>query len=249
MSQPKKSGSKSAGSKAGKGRGKKAAPASVQAGTPNRAFYILVIIILITVIVLLVNRYADKGMFKFPAVLTDRAQADKKKEKDDGSGSAKVTQEQKEVKPVEQPSKDSSDIEKPRDRDITIYLLKLDEKSERIYLSQVKRKVRSEKILESTIESLIKGPTADEVNRGYITAVPVSVRLRGVNIKGRTAEIDFSGAIEDSAAGDIAIKRVQQIVYTATQFENVDSIVILIDGKRRKTLGSDGYSISGPLRR
>jgi len=79
--------------------------------------------------------------------------------------------------------------------------------------------------------------------------VPASLRLRSVNIKGSTAEIDFSGEIEQSAAGEIVIKRVQQIVYTATQFDNVDSIVIMINGQRRKTLGSDGFSISGPLRR
>ncbi|HPS59346.1 MAG TPA: GerMN domain-containing protein [Spirochaetota bacterium] len=250
MAQPKKSGSKPGKSAAGAGKGKKISPAAAQTGGTNRAFYILVIIILVTVIVLLVNRYADKGMFRFPVMMTDKAPAEKKKDKkEDETGSSKTAAGQKDVKPVDQAGKNNPDIKTAQDKDITIYLLKLDEKSEKIYLSQVKRRVRNDRILESAIESLIKGPTADEKNRGYITAVPDTLKLRSVNIRGRTAEIDFSGSIEESAAGDIVIKRVQQIVYTATQFDDVESIVILINGKKRNTLGSDGFSISGPLRR
>lgn len=249
MAQPKKSGSKSGKSSAGTGKGKKTAAPAVNTGSSNRAFYILVIIILVTVIVLLVNRYADKGMFKFPEFKTDKSTVEKKKDKkEEDAGDSKTAAVQKEVKQAE-PVKDNSETNAVQEKNITIYLLKLDEKSEKIYLSQVKRKVKGESILESAIQSLIKGPTSAEQNRGFITAVPASLRLRSVNIKGTTAEIDFSGEIEESASGDIVIKRVQQIVYTATQFKNIDSIVILINGQKRKTLGSDGFSISGPLRR
>lgn len=250
MSQPKKSGPKTGKSSAGTGKGKKTAPAAVQPAGSNRAFYILVIIILITVIVLLVNKYADRGMFRLPVISTGKSQPEKKKEtKETDASSSAVTGDRREAKPGEQAVKDNTGSTAVQEKEVAIYLLRLDEKSEKIYLSQVKRKVKGERFLESAIESLIKGPTADEENKGYITAVPGTLRLRGVSVKGRTAEIDFSGAIEESAAGDIVIKRVQQIVYTATQFDSVDSIIILINGKRRKTLGSDGFSISGPLRR
>ncbi len=249
MSQPKKSGSKTGRSSAGTGKGKKTARAAGGDSASNRAFYILVIIILVTVIILLVNRYADKGMIKFPVLKTDSVPGAVKKDKKDDVASSQIKPGQKDAGPDDQAEKDNSAVKVSPDKDITIYLLKLDEKTEKIYLSQVKRRVKNDKILEYAIESLIKGPTHDEMNRGYITAVPATLKLRSVNIKGRTAEIDFSGAIEESAAGDIVIKRVQQIVYTATQFENVDSVVIMINGAKRKTLGSDGFSISGPLRR
>lgn len=230
----------------GPGKGGKTA-VSQNTGGSNKAFYILIIIILITVIVLLVNRYADRGFLKFSLPANKESEQDKK-----GSG-----QQEKSVTVEVKQEKDRTaekDVKEGREQsaaemDITIYLLKLDEKTEKIYLAQVKRKISAEKPLESALVSLIKGPTRDEENRGFITAVPGSLKVRGINIKGRTAEIDFSGTIEEGAAGDILLKRVQQIVYTATQFDNIESIVILINGKKRKTLGSDGFSISGPLRR
>ena len=100
-----------------------------------------------------------------------------------------------------------------------------------------------------TLEQLIKGPTPYEQGKGYITAVPSHLKIRNIDIKGKTAEIDFNGVIEEGAAGDILLKRIQQIVNTATQFDNIDSIIIKINGQRRKTIGGDGLSIGGPLRR
>lgn len=79
--------------------------------------------------------------------------------------------------------------------------------------------------------------------------MPSNLKIRNIDIKGKTAEIDFNSAIEEGAAGDILLKRIQQIVHTATQFDDVDSIIIKINGQRRKTIGGDGLSIGGPLRR
>ena len=250
MAQAKKTGSKKGKSSAGSVRAKKAAPSSGQGGGSNRAFYILVIIILLTVIVLLVNRYAEKSMFRFPVLETAFTSGHRKPEikKDIPDRTKNFTVEKDEL-PAGDDKKNPPDTEPPQDTEIKIYLLKLNERSEKIYLSQVRRRVRGEKILETSLESLIRGPSASEQERGYITAVPATLKIRRVRIIGRTAEIDFSGAIEDGASGDILLKRIQQIVYTATQFDNVDSVIIIINGKRRKTLGSDGFSISGPLRR
>ena len=99
------------------------------------------------------------------------------------------------------------------------------------------------------LKSLISGPTPYEEKRGFVSAVPSDMTVRSVYLRGRTAEIDFSPAIEHGAAGDILLKRIKQIVFTATQFNDVESIVIKINGKRKRSLGSDGFSISGPLRR
>jgi len=70
-----------------------------------------------------------------------------------------------------------------------------------------------------------------------------------VKIRNKTAEIDFNSAIEYGAAGSILLNRLDQIVYTATQFSGVGSVIIKINGKARQTLGADGLSISGPLHR
>ena len=82
-----------------------------------------------------------------------------------------------------------------------------------------------------------------------LTAVPHGLRVNGIRLKNGTAEIDFNGAIEQGAGGSVLINRIDQIVYTATQFPNVRSIVIKINGRPRQTLGMDGLSIGGPLHR
>ncbi len=226
-------------------------------GGNNTAFFVLIIVILLTVIVLMLNRSYDRGSIKLPDLkkllpVTEESK-DKKNEKENEKTSADVKQDSKdeEKREVKNDTDDKKKDEKHPDirKDVSIYLLKLDEKTERIYLSPVKRTVEEKDILNAALENLIKGPTQKEKDRGFITAVPQGLKIRGISINGRTAEIDFNSAIEEGAAGDILIKRVQQIVYTSTQFENVNSIVIKINGQRRKSMGSDGFSIGGPLKR
>ena len=43
--------------------------------------------------------------------------------------------------------------------------------------------------------------------------------------------------------------RLYQVVYTATQFPEVDSVKILINGKSKNTFSSEGFSIRNPLKR
>jgi len=230
-------------------------------GGNNTAFFVLVIIILITIIILMLNRYYDKGKHRFPDFTKIFPAADEPKDKKGEpykhSIPDKLKPEQQEEtgknEAVKKPAEKEKDISEDKTavlrKDVSVYLLKLDEKTERIYLSPVKRTVTEKDILASALENLIKGPTQYERDRGFITAVPAGLKIRGIAINGRTAEIDFNSAIEEGAAGDILLKRVQQIVYTSTQFDSVSSIIIKINGQRRKSMGSDGFSINGPLKR
>jgi spore germination protein GerM len=230
-------------------------------GGNNTAFFVLVIIILVTIIILMFNRFYDKGKLKFPDFAKMIPAADDPKEKKAEPQKEKVPEKIKPVQKdetgkdeaVKDPAANGGDKrgDKPADirKDVSVYLLKLDEKTERIYLSPVKRTVTEKDILASALENLIKGPTQHEKERGFITAVPSGLKIRSIAVNGRTAEIDFNNAIEEGAAGDILLKRVQQIVYTSTQFDSVNSIIIKINGQRRKSMGSDGFSIGGPLKR
>ncbi len=252
MSLEKKSKKKPAAKPASKKSSK--APVSQNGGGNNGPFYVLVIIILITVIVLLLNKFYENGKFSIPYIKTIAEKTDAVKDKSDISKdksdekdtSADKDKNDKVTKPDE---KKPDEIIAAGDKEVSIYFLKLDEKSEKIYLSTVKRKVSDKQLLSATLEQLIKGPTSSEQNKGFITAVPSHLKIRSIDIKGKTAEIDFNGVIEEGAAGDILLKRIQQIVHTSTQFDNVDSIIIKINGQRRKTIGGDGFSIGGQLRR
>jgi len=212
--------------------------------------YVLVILGLLTVLVLMLNKFYEKTG---PASKKDRDTSSvledlKKYARPGGFGTAPVTDALHE--------KESDDatggkaLKETNAREIIkIYFMKLDERTEKMYLSSVPRRVDKKSFLESTIRELIKGPTLSEKKRGYLTAVPRNLRLNGIRLKNRTAELDFSAAIERDATGSILLNRIDQIVYTATQFPGVTGVIIKINGKKRESLGADGLSIGGPLQR
>ena len=248
---------------------KKAAPKQAfgRTGSGNGPFYVIVIIILITIIVLLINKFYEEGKFKpgFIKLPVENASKDPIRSSkkipaeddnknvnniaskiEDRNGDKNEDKKVEDKKVDDKKAKDTVAI----DRDVLLYFLQFNEKTEKVDLKTVKRKLSDKQILSQTLGQLISGPSPSEEGKGYITAVPSHLKVRSVTITGKTAEIDFNSAIEDGAAGDILRKRIQQIVYTATQFEEIDSIIIKIDGQKRKSIGGgDGLSISGPLTR
>ncbi|MGB4268877.1 MAG: GerMN domain-containing protein [Spirochaetota bacterium] len=129
-----------------------------------------------------------------------------------------------------------------------VYFLFYNEKADKIELRPVVRTVNARVPVKAVLEELIKGPTKLEEKKGYVTAIPPTLKVIDVSIVNKIAFINFNGALEEGAAGNIMLNRLDQIIYTATQFSNVDGIHILINGQRKRFLGPDGISIAGPLK-
>ena len=127
-----------------------------------------------------------------------------------------------------------------------IYFVRHDERNDKLRMVPVTRKVERKQPIEGAMRELIRGPTPAERGRGLLTAVPSGLRVRGVRVHNRVAEVDFNGAIEEGAAGSILINRVDQIVYPLTECPGIDAVLIKINGERRSTLGADGLSIGAP---
>ncbi|MBN2157782.1 MAG: GerMN domain-containing protein [Spirochaetes bacterium] len=221
-----------------------AAASKENGGRSRNAVYVLVIMGLITALALLSNRFISRHKMS-PDVKTEKSiPFENISEKDE---KPIPDREEKARKP--EPGETAVSTEKPEKKSVKVYFVKLNEKTEKLYLSPVNRKVERNAMLENAIKELIRGPSSGEKRNGYLNAVPADLRINGIRLRNRTAEIDFNGAIERGATGSILLNRIDQIIYTATQFENVRSVVIKINGKTRQTLGSDGLSISGPLDR
>ncbi len=215
--------------------------------------YILAIMLLLCVIVVLLNKnyFAGKKGAE-PAKKTEAIDAVKKEVqsgtsektvKDDKSSDDKKTAESSAAK------SEGIDKAETNKSDVTIYLIKYDGKTEKMSLVPMKRRVSSGTPIRGALDELIKGPSKNEESRGLLTAMPENLRIRDVKIENNTAVIDFNEAIEENANGNILLMRVDQIVYTATQFKNIDSVQIKINGKKRGFLGGDGLSIGGPITR
>jgi germination protein M len=108
----------------------------------------------------------------------------------------------------------------------------------------------SDSPLRDTLETLLKGPSAQELNSGLLTMIPMEAKLLGVTVRGDTAYIDFSESFRFNAQGTEALDaQLRQVVYAATEFPNVKKVQILIEGKRVRSLGAEGVRIDDSLTR
>lgn len=229
------------------------ATAAKAAGKSKNPAYVLVIMGLITAIALMLNRYYTRHEPQKEQVPHNSESEkipirDKKETKELYEEKQNKTDKSEKAEKSESLGKEQQ-TKAPEREEVKIYFVKFNEKSEKMLLTPVARKVGRGLPLENTMRELIKGPTAAEKKKGLLTAVPANLRVNGIRLKNGTAEIDFNGAIEQGAGGSVLINRIDQIVYTATQFPQVKSIVIKINGRPRQTLGTDGISIGGPLHR
>ena len=106
------------------------------------------------------------------------------------------------------------------------------------------REVAGPAVLRGALTALLDGPTGD-----LLTAVPAGTEVLGVDLDGDLATVDLSG--EFGAGGGTAsmLARVGQVVFTATQFDGVERVVIWLDGAPIESLGGEGLDMSEPWAR
>ncbi len=119
----------------------------------------------------------------------------------------------------------------------------------RILAESVERSIRYESgPLTSTLEALIAGPSADDLNRGLLSLIPSGTELLSARVASGVAFLNFNEAFRFNSMGlEGLLAQLQQVVRTATQFSTVDAVQILIEGQTEEYLGGDGVYIGEPL--
>jgi spore germination protein GerM len=141
-------------------------------------------------------------------------------------------------------------VEKPNLRKATLYFVEIGTDAD-IRLKGVSRPVHyGNSPLRETLTVLLKGLQSPEINQGLRSMIPVGVILRNVYVKESTAFVDFSENFAFNSLGQSGLKaQLQQAIYTTTEFSNVESVQILIEGTKQKYLNSEGLYIGSPLSR
>ncbi len=99
----------------------------------------------------------------------------------------------------------------------------------------------------AAFEQLLAGTQAREQAIGLSSAVPTGTFLNGASIENGVATIDLSLSF---GGGDLSMRlRLAQVVYTATQFETVEAVVLELDGAPVEVFGSEGLVLDQPLTR
>jgi len=140
--------------------------------------------------------------------------------------------------------------ERPVIRKARLYFASVDQAG-KIQLKSVIRPIpASDSPLRDTLESLLKGPTAQELNLGLVSMIPTEARLRNVTVKGDTAVVDFSESFRFNPQGLEAMDaQLRQVVYAATEFPSVKNVQIRIEGATVRYLGTEGMRLDAPLSR
>ena len=104
--------------------------------------------------------------------------------------------------------------------------------------------------LTETLKALLEGLTAEELNQGLLNLIPQQTELRSVWVENETAFVDFTEALRFNQFGTEGLHaELQQIVFTATEFQTVESVQILINGDKIDYLSSEGIFVGKPLTR
>ncbi|MEJ5284721.1 MAG: GerMN domain-containing protein [Brevinematia bacterium] len=126
---------------------------------------------------------------------------------------------------------------------VKLYVGKMSDKF--ISLVPVEKDIpRSATPLKDTLKALIE--YRDE---NYLNLIPLNTKINNVWIKDSFVYVDFSEEFNYNSYGVAGYNiQVYQIVYTATQFENLKGVYFYINGKPIKYLGGEGFLINNPVK-
>jgi spore germination protein GerM len=137
---------------------------------------------------------------------------------------------------------------------ISVYFVGYDHEKQESYLIPLQRGSGKISGLEGKIrfavENLFKGLTEEEKAAGLTNAVVKDALLLSIRVEGDTVYLDFSKEIEQGGGTEMMTDRLAQIVFTATQFEPVMKVRMLIEGKFIKYFSGEGLTdVEHPMSR
>ena len=127
--------------------------------------------------------------------------------------------------------------------DVKLYLLR-DEQ-----LAIAHRDVAGPAVLRGALVELLAGPTPDERAAGHGSEIPSGTELLDVALAEGVATVDLSSDFESGGGSLSMTARVAQVVFTATQFDNVDQVLFMMEGSPIEFLGGEGIVLDGPQTR
>jgi spore germination protein GerM len=88
---------------------------------------------------------------------------------------------------------------------------------------------------EEVVLALLEGPSIEETESGYSTAIDSEATLNSIQIEDQTAYVDFSEELDASGSATVMMIR-EQVEKTLLQFETVESVVISINNETEEVL-------------
>jgi hypothetical protein len=134
-------------------------------------------------------------------------------------------------------------------RERTIYFIRIDPDGAILRTQAPRQLPVSDSPMLDALRALLQGPTPEEDRRDIKNFVPQGARVLSAMVRGNTAYINFSEEFQYNTYGaEGYLAQLQQIVWTATEFPNVNNVQFLIEGQRIDYLGESIW-IGSPIGR
>lgn len=149
--------------------------------------------------------------------------------------------------PIEQYNAPIAPPQQTRER--TVYLVRVDSAG-LVFLTPVKRQSPvNESPLVTTLGILLQGPAAMEKQQGILSLVPDGTRVLSAAVDRGIATINFNeNFMFNSFGAEGYIAQLKQIIWTATEFPNIQEVQIQVEGRRVEYLG-ETIRLDRPLSR
>lgn len=141
--------------------------------------------------------------------------------------------------PVTEPATTTVDVTV----DVAVYFLR----DQRLVIAH--RQVEGPEVLRGALAAVLAGPTGDETLAGMVSTIPAGTGLAGVDLADGIATVDLTSQFESGGGTLSMTARVAQIVFTATQFDDVDAVLFWLDGTPIEFLGGEGLILDTPQTR
>ncbi len=124
--------------------------------------------------------------------------------------------------------------------DVKVYFFR----GERLEIAH--RQVAGPAVLRGALQAVLAGPTAQERAAGLTSVIPPGTTLRDLSLANGQAVVDLSGEFESGGGSMSMLGRLGQVVFTATQFDNVDRVLFWLDGRPVEYFGGEGIVLDEP---
>lgn len=89
----------------------------------------------------------------------------------------------------------------------------------------------------SALAELLKGPTEEEIQEGYFTNINGGVEIYSLDIEEGKALVDLSPRLQENVGGSCLVSAIRaQVEETLKQFDNIDEVVISVNGNTEEVL-------------
>lgn len=96
---------------------------------------------------------------------------------------------------------------------------------------------KTDSVAIAAINELLKGPTAAEIAKGYMTNLNSGIKVQKLTIVNSVAKIDFNEQLQFQVGGSCKISAIYaQIKQTLKQFPSVKDVIISINGQTEDIL-------------